>query len=100
MILMTLNCQGLTSFPKKLEVKRLIEQQSLDIIFIRETMCDGVDLVKDMELLLKGWLFISVDAKGKSGGLLIGWRSRNFLRMNAWAMHSGLCATLHSIELQ
>ena len=55
MILMTLNCRGLSSFPKKLEVKRLIEQQSLDIIFIQETMCDGDELIKDMELLIKGW---------------------------------------------
>ena len=99
MILMTLYCRGLSSFPKKLEVKRLIEQQSLDIIFIQETMCDGDVLVKDMELLIKGWQFIYVDAMGKSRGLLIGWRSRNFLLMNAWAMQSGLCAVLHSIDL-
>ena len=55
MILMTLNCRGLTSLPKKLVVKRLIEQQSLDIIYLQETMCEGGVLVKDMELLLKGW---------------------------------------------
>ena len=83
MIPMTLNCWGLFSFAKKLEVKRLIEQQSLDLIYLQETMCDGDELVKDMELLLKGWLFISVDAKGKSGGLLLGWGTCKFLLMNA-----------------
>ena len=63
-------------------------------------MCEGCILVKDMELLLKGWQFVSMDAKGRSGGLLLGWRTRDFLLLNAWAMTSGLCAVLHSIELQ
>ena len=41
-----------------------------------------------------------MDAKGISGGLLLGWRSHNFLLLNAWAMTSGLCVVLHSIELK
>ena len=100
MIMMTLNCRGLASLPKKLAVKRLIEEQSLDAIFLQETMFDGSVLVKEMESLLKDWQFISVGAKGRFGGLLLGWRSRKFLLLNAWAMNSGLCAALHSIELQ
>ena len=63
-------------------------------------MFDGCILVKEMELLLKGWQFVYVDAKGRSGGLLLGWRTRNFLFLNAWAMNFGLCVILHSIELQ
>ena len=83
MILMTLNCRGLASLSKKLAVKILIEQQSLDVIYLQETMCEGCILVKDMELLLNGWQFVSVDAKGRSRGLLLGWRTRNFLLLNA-----------------
>ena len=83
MILMTLNCRGLTSLPKKLVVKRLIEQYALDVIYLQETMCEGGLLVKDMELMLKGWQFVSVDAKGRSRGLLLGWRTHNFLLLNA-----------------
>ena len=41
-----------------------------------------------------------MDSKGRSGGLLVGWRTRNFLLVNAWAFPSGLCVVLHSIELQ
>ena len=81
-------------------VKRLIEQQSLDIIYLQETMGDGGVLVKDMEFLLKGWQFVSVDAKGRSRGILLGWRTHNFLMLNAQAMPSGLCVLLHPIELQ
>ena len=72
MILMTLNCRGLASLPKKLAVKRLIDEQYLDVIFLQETMFDGCILVKEMESMLKEWQFISVDAKGRSEGLLYG----------------------------
>ena len=52
---MTLNCRGLASIPKKIAVKRLIDEQSLDVIFLQETMYDGYVLVKEMESLLKYW---------------------------------------------
>ena len=83
MILMTLNYRGLASLPEKLAVKRLIDEQSLDAIFLQETMFDGCILVKEMELLLKDWHFVFVDATGIYGGLLLGWRTRNFLMLNA-----------------
>ena len=100
MIMMTLNYRDLASLPKKLAVRRLIDEQSLDVIFLQETMCDGCILVREMELLLKDWKFVSVDAKGRYGGLLLGWRTRNFHLLNAWAMTSGLCVVLYSFELQ
>ena len=43
---------------------------------------------------------MSVDSKGRYGGLLLGWRTRNFHLLNAWALCSGLCAVLYSIEIQ
>ena len=72
MIIMTLNCRGLASLSKKLVVKRMIEAHSLDVIFLQETMFDGSILVLELESMLKGWQFISVDAKGRSEGLLLG----------------------------
>ena len=49
--------------------------QSVDVLFIKETMGDGVLFASLMEFLLPGWTFCFVDAKGKSGGLLVGWRN-------------------------
>ena len=72
MFLMTLNCRGLDILPKTLVVKRLIDEQSLDVIYIQETMCEGDILIKEMEILVKGWQFVSINAKGRSGGLLLG----------------------------
>ena len=63
-------------------------------------MGDGVLFASNMEILLSGWIFCSVDAKGKSGGLLVGWRNHFLLFLNSWAMESGLCVSLYSTELQ
>ena len=69
MIVMNLNCRGLASTPKNLVIHRLIEDQFLDVIFVQETMCNGTLLVGDLEIMLNDWNFVSVDAKGNSGGL-------------------------------
>ena len=83
MILLTLNVRGLASLSKKLAVIRLINQHVVDVIFLQETMIEGCVLVQDLEHLIHGWQFISVDAKGRSGGLILGWKSCNFLFHNA-----------------
>ena len=100
MIVMTLNCRGLASKPKKLAVCRLVTEQSFDVLFLQETMGDGVLFAGDLDFLLSGWTFVSVDAKGKSRGLLLGWRSRFLLFLNSWAMDSRLCVSLYSTELK
>ena len=63
-------------------------------------MIEGCVLVQDLEHLIHGWQFILVDAKGISGGLILGWKSCNFLFLNTWAMKAGLCAVLFSYDLQ
>ena len=98
MIVMTLNCRGLASKPKKLAICRLVFDQSVDVLFLQETMGDGVLFAGNMELLLPGWTFCSVDAKGKSGGLLVGWKNRFFFFLNSRAMESGLSVALYSTK--
>ena len=78
MIVATLNCRVLASLAKKLAVRRLVVDQLIDVLFLQESMGDGKILAGEMESLLKGWVFAWVDAKGKSGGLLLGWKSRYF----------------------
>ena len=63
-------------------------------------MGNGLSLDGELELMLPGLIFISLDAKGKSGGLLIGWRKRLFNLVNAWVMDSDLYASLYSIEMK
>ena len=59
----------------------------------------GVLFVNELESMLKGWSFLSMDARGKSRGLLLGWKTRFFHLLNAWGVGSGLRASLSSIEL-
>ena len=100
MIVMTLNCRGLASKPKKLAICRLVAHQSVDVLFIQETMGDGVLFASTLESLLPGWTFCFVDAKGKSGGLLVGWKIRVLQFLNSWAMDSGLYVALYSTKLK
>ena len=77
-----------------------MEDQFIDVLFLQEIMGDGLSLAGELELLLSGRIFISLDAKGKSGGLLLGWRIRHFHLLSAWAVDSGLFASLYSIEMK
>ena len=74
--------------------------QFIDVLFLQEIMGDGLSLAGELELLLSGWVFISLDAKGKSGGLLLGWRIIHIQLLSAWAVDSGLFASLYSIEMK
>ena len=62
-------------------------------------MGNGTLFADELESMMSGWTFLSVDARGKSEGLLLGWRSRFFHLLNAWGVGSCLCASLFSIEL-
>ena len=100
MIVMTLNCRGLASKPKKLAICRLVVDQSVNVLFNQETMGDGVRSTCSLESLLPGWSFCSLDAKGKFGGLLVGWNCKFLQFINSWAMDSGLYVALYSTELK
>ena len=54
MIMTTLNCWGLASLPKKLAVRRLIEDQFIDVLFLQEIMGNGLSLAGELELMLPG----------------------------------------------
>ena len=53
MIVMTLNCRGLASKPKKLVICRLVSEQSVDVLFLQETMGDQVLFAGEMEGVCK-----------------------------------------------
>jgi hypothetical protein len=40
--------------------------------------------------LLLGWLFMGLDAAGRSGGLATGWRTKSIKLLNSWALNSCL----------
>ena len=54
MIVTTLNFRAFVSLPKKLAVRRLEEDQLVDILFLQEIMGDGFSIARDMESMLSG----------------------------------------------
>ena len=62
MIFMTLNCRGLASKQKKLAICRLVEEQHIDVVFLQESMGNGIMFVDELESMLRGWTFLSLDA--------------------------------------
>ena len=68
---------------KKLAVCRLVEYQHIDVLFLQESMGNGFLLVEELESMMSGWTFLPVDARGKSRGLLIGWKTIFFHLLNA-----------------
>ena len=46
-------------------------------------MSEGVKLLKELDVFLNGWEFGCVDPKGKSLGLILGWRSQSMKLINS-----------------
>ena len=53
MIIMNLNCRGLASNPKKLDVRRLNDEHGVDVLFMQETMGTVFILVDELQTMLK-----------------------------------------------
>ena len=100
MLFLSLNCHGLSILSKNIALHRLVQEKHLNVLFLHKSMCDGQVIVAELELLIKGWKFVCVDAKDKSGGLLLGWTVICFHFLNAWVVVFGLRVSLYSTELK
>jgi exonuclease III len=94
MKLISFNCRGVASPSKKISLHRLVESSQPDILMLQETLGDSNLVVPLLENLFKGWNFIGLDAKGCSGGLAMGWRSRSIKLINSWGFELGLGMTV------
>jgi exonuclease III len=90
MKLLTFNCRGLVSPPKKSALKRLVLLNQPDIVLLQETLADEDTTTKLLSTLFSGWSFLGLDARGRLGGLAIGWRARSIKLINSWAFDSGI----------
>ena len=75
MKILSFNYQGLAGPGKKSAFIRVLTLEHLDVIMLQETLGVG-DVVKErLESWLPGWSFVTLDARGRSGGLAVGWRN-------------------------
>lgn len=98
-IILSLNYWGLTSLPKWLSLKRIVEYDHPEIIFLKETLGPNETIKKCLEGLLGGWYFICLDASGHSSSLVIGWSNKLIKLINSWRLIIGLFLKFFSEEL-
>jgi exonuclease III len=94
MKIMSFNCRGLVGALKKPSLKRVVTTEHPDVLLLQETMGVGDEIKTCLELMLLGWVFTTVDALGRSGGLAKGWNSHNVQVLNSSGLDSGLGITI------
>lgn len=72
MIILSYNCRGLASLPKKLALKELVRSNKPDIILLQETIGKGGEISSCLYKLLSGWSFHAIDANGHLRGVVLG----------------------------
>ena len=72
MIILSYNFRGLASLPKKLALKELMKLHNLNVLFLEETLGQGEEVLDTLTRIFPGWVFHSLDAQGRSGGIASG----------------------------
>ena len=99
MILLSYNCRGLASQPKKLALRDLIRTYNPEILMLQETLGKGEDIIALLSKMLPGWLFQALDANGRSGGVVTSYKAGNLREIFAWGFENSLVLELYSKEL-
>eukprot|EP01018_Ginkgo_biloba_P015473 Gb_20637 [translate_table: standard] len=82
---------------KKQALTRLVEVYNLDILFLQETLGKGEALGGALSHSWKEWEFVTNDDVGRSWGLLLGWRRREFNCLNSIFITYGLGGDLNFV---
>jgi len=99
MKLMSYNCRGLAGPHKKSAFRRVLTLEHPDVILLQETLGVGDVIKNSLESWLPGWSFLTLDVKGRSGGLAVGWKNSCLKLVDSWGMDSVLCVDLMSADL-
>jgi hypothetical protein len=91
---MSFNCRGIIGLLKIPTLKRVVSCEHPDVFLLQETLGEGEEVKYFLESFLSGWKFITLDVKGGSRGLTMGWNSQTVKATNCWGLESGLGLTL------
>lgn len=97
MIILSYNCRGLASLPKKLALKELVRSNKPDIILLQETLGKGEEVTGCLVKLLPGWSFHVIDANEHSGGVALGFNVKVLREISSWGWENVLDVELYSI---
>jgi len=90
MKIMSFNCRGLAGPIKKSAFRRVLTLEHPDVILLQETLGIGDEIKTRLECWLPGWVFVTLDVRGRSGGLAVGWNERHVKMLNSWGMESAI----------
>lgn len=93
------NCRDLAIPSKKLALKRLLDLEPCDIIFLQETLGMAEKITLVLHSLKPGWSFHALDVLGRSGGIALGVNSHSIKPISAWGGHGYLGMDIFSTEL-
>ena len=99
MKIMSFNCRGLAGPGKKLALMRVLSLEHPDVLMLQETLGVGDVIQGKLENWLPGWSFVTLDAKGRSGGLAVGWKHNCVKLINSWGSEAVLGVEVFSAEL-
>ena len=99
MKLLSFNCRGLAGPGKKSAFIRVVSLERPDVIMLQETLGIGEVIQERLENWIPGWSFVTLDAKGRSGGLAVGWRNNCVKLINSWGSEGVLGVEVFSADL-
>ena len=76
MKVLSCNSRGIASPRKRSALRWVVELDQPEIILLQETLGEGLEVKTKLESWFGGWCFETLDVRGRSGGLAIGWNSR------------------------
>ena len=88
------NCQGLAGPLKRLALRRVFELEHPYVMLLQENLGVGDVIKEKLESWFLGWKFETLDVRGRSAGLAMGWNTRVVKVLNIWGLDSVLGMTL------
>lgn len=86
--------------PLKRLLKRVVRYEHPNVLLLQETLGEAEEVESRLESLLPGWQFVTMDVKGRFGGLALGWNSQSVKVTNCWGLESGLGISISVPELE
>jgi len=99
MKVMSFNCRGLAGPKKKSALMRVLTLEHPDVILLQETLGESSVIKERLESWLPGWSFVTLDVRGRSGGMAVGWKTCVMKVQSAWGMESVLGVELRPVDL-
>ena len=99
MIILSYNCRGLVSQPKKIVLRELMKSHNPDVLLLQETMGQGEEVNGILSRMFHGWVFQALDAHGRSGGLSMGIKSAKMKEFSSWGSENSLALEVYSKKI-